>query len=397
MGLMDKLLDNNELKAWLRLGLEPNLSAAKTRLLLSVFGLPQNIYNAATSSLAAYIEPQLATRMRQAPDEQLELAIKKALDWLNKPNHHLISLADEHYPKSLLDLDDAPITLYAQGQLETLKRPCIAIVGARSATPQGLENASAFARYLAAQGWCIVSGLANGIDGAAHSGALAAKQPAASTLAILGSGLNNIYPTNHQQLAAEISKNGLLISEFPLDMPAIPRNFPIRNRLVAAITKGTIVVEAALRSGSLITARLAGELGREVYAIPGSIHSPLSRGCHKLIKQGAKLVESGEDIIEEIGQQLSLDLDVVKPLKTKQNVKSNNFKSSTNMQSALAPDLESVAAESVLKALGYEASSLEDLQKRLSWPLDKLLGELTLLELAGLISKQADGTYLKNG
>src|SRR5690606_11414069 len=197
---------------------------------------------------------------------------------------------------------DPPAVLYVNGRAELLNRPIIAVVGARNATPGGRDNAQAFAQSLAGQGWCIASGLAHGIDAAAHRGALAAGAQAGSTIAVMGTGIDIIYPSANLELAHRIAHEGALVSELPLGTPSVPHQFPRRNRIVAGLAKGVLVVEAARQSGSLITARLASELGREVFSIPGSIHSPLSRGCHALIRQGAKLVESGEDIVEELGQ-----------------------------------------------------------------------------------------------
>uniref|UniRef100_UPI002AFE9608 DNA-processing protein DprA n=1 Tax=Castellaniella sp. TaxID=1955812 RepID=UPI002AFE9608 len=291
-----------ELRAWIRLSLEPELGAARIRLLLSVFGMPQHIVEATTGSLARYLDPALAARLRQPPGPDIQAAIDQALDWLRADGHHLLTLADPHYPRALYALADPPPILYAHGRLDILNRPMLAIVGARHATADGERNAHAFARHLALQGWCVVSGLASGIDGAAHAGALDAGEAGGGTLAVLGTGIDRVYPPAHHALAHRIATHGLLLSEFPLGTPGLPFHFPQRNRLVAALSQGVLVVEAAARSGSLITARLAGELGREVFAIPGSIHSPLSRGCHALIRQGAKLVESGQDIVEELRQ-----------------------------------------------------------------------------------------------
>lgn len=388
--------DKNELIAWLRLSLEPDIKPSKIRLLLSIFGLPQNIYQASVGSLAAYIDPALAAAMRQAPTPAIQAIIDKTIKWLDGDNNYILSLADENYPKALLDLKDPPIIIYAQGQLDTLKQNMLAIVGARSSTPQGNENAHAFALYLAQRNWCIVSGLASGIDTHAHLGALQAKH-SISTLAILGTGIDVIYPSSNKKLAQSISKNGLIISEFPMGTPAIPTNFPRRNRLVAALSKGIIIVEAATRSGSLITARLAGELGREVYAIPGSIHSPLSRGCHKLIKQGAKLVESGQDIIEELGQN-QLDLFKNSNPKTKgpglTNTTTNDNQTIPN--ETQASNKLSDKQNALLKALGYEYSDIDMLLARTNWPINQLMEQLTLLELEGLISRTTNGQYIRN-
>src|SRR5690606_13554363 len=205
-------------------------------------------------------------------------AIEATLAWAAHSDHHLLTLGDAAYPPLLLETSDPPPLLYAVGDLERLSAPAVAIVGARNATPGGLDNARAFAKALAQQGWCVVSGLAAGIDAAAHEGAMAAGAGGGSTIAVMGTGADIIYPARNRTLARRIAAQGLLLSEYPLGMPALPHQFPRRNRLVAGLSRGVLIVEAALQSGSLITARLAGDMGREVFAMPGSIHSPLSRG-----------------------------------------------------------------------------------------------------------------------
>ena len=217
--------------------------------------------------------------------------------WLSLENNFLVTLADSHYPKALLEINDPPPVLYAKGKLGLLNQPSIAIVGSRNATTQGKENAEAFAKGLSSYGLCIVSGLALGIDGAAHRGALQAN---GSTIAVAATGLDIVYPSKHLDLAHQIAKHGLLISEFSLGETSKPENFPRRNRLISGLSLGCLVVEASLQSGSQITARLSTEQGREVFVIPGSIHSPTSKGCHQLIKQGAKLVDNLQDIIEDL-------------------------------------------------------------------------------------------------
>ncbi len=379
--MMPLTADEHELRAWIRLSLEPDLGPARIRQLLSVFGLPQNICTASTGSLARHLDPVLATRLRQAPDAALQDAIEQTLGWLDAADHHVLTLADPLYPQALLDLTDSPPLLYAHGRLELLKRPMIAIVGARHATPEGTGNAHAFAQHLALQGWCVVSGLANGIDGAAHEGALDAGPQGAGTVAVLGTGIDLVYPAGHRPLAHRIAAQGLMLSEFPLGTRALPYHFPRRNRLVAALARGVLVVEAAARSGSLITARLAGELGREVFAIPGSIHSPLSRGCHALIRQGAKLVESGQDIIEELRQESLPGLSAPQ--------RADEVAGATPGPQADPPD----EASALLNALGYEPVDTDALQARTGWAIGHLMGQLTLLEVSGRLVRQPDGRY----
>ena len=241
------------------------------------------------------VEGGIASAIAQGVEED---KLVSALAWLAEPDNRLLTLADNEYPKTLLEISDPPPLLYVKGDISRLNQPCIAVVGSQNATPQGLNTAEAFSHALADAGWCVVSGMALGIDGAAHRGALVGS---ASTIAVVGTGLDIVYPARHRELAHEIAQKGAMISEFPLGTAPISSNFPRRNRIISGLTRGVLVVEANRHSGSLITARLAGEQGREVFAIPGSIHSPLSKGCHLLIKQGAKLVDSIHDILEELG------------------------------------------------------------------------------------------------
>lgn len=366
----------DELSAWLRLSLEPDLSSAQARLLLSALGLPPSIYAASSSTLLRYLPTALVAQLRQAPTDTLQQQIDLTLAWLEHEQHHVLTLADPAYPAALLDLHDPPLILYVNGSLSHLEKPALAIVGARNATPGGADIAQDFAHYLAAQGWLICSGLASGIDQAAHRGALAAGPQGAGTLAVLGTGIDLVYPAAHRQLAHDIVGHGALLSEFPLGTKALPYHFPKRNRLVAALSKGVLVVEAARQSGSLITARLATELGREVFAIPGSIHSPLARGCHALIRQGAKLVEQAQDIVEELAPGTST---LHAPPKTNQ------------------PAL-SAAARQVLALMDYSPQSIEDLQRLWSGSTASLSHALLELELATLLARLDTGCYqrLKN-
>ncbi|MDP2132593.1 MAG: DNA-processing protein DprA, partial [Sulfuritalea sp.] len=283
-----------DLASWLRLTLIPGVGGETRRSLLKAFGLPQAIFAAGPRALAAVIDPTLAERLL---GHECEAAIATALEWTQQPGNRLLTLADEDYPQQLLSAYDPPLLLYVKGDTALLNRPMLAVVGSRNATGQGVRDAEAFARALGDAGLTIVSGLALGIDAAAHRGALTTP---ASTLAVIGTGADRLYPARNEALARQISEQGVVLSEFPLGTPALAANFPRRNRIIAGLGLGCLVVEAAPKSGSLITARLAAECGREVFAIPGSIHSPLSRGCHQLIRQGAKLVESAHDILEEL-------------------------------------------------------------------------------------------------
>ncbi len=286
-----------------------------------------------------------------------------------RPGRYLVTLADPTYPQSLLTIADPPILLYVAGDPAFLQGPSLAVVGARNATPGGCDNARAFARHLAAHGWRVVSGLALGIDGAAHEGALEAGPDGAGTVAVMGTGIDRIYPARHRELAHRIAAHGALVSELPLGTGAQPQHFPKRNRIVAGLARGVLVVEAARQSGSLITARLAGESGREVFAIPGSIHSPLSRGCHALIRQGAKLVETASDITDELGGG---------PMPAARG---------TQAAPAALPD------HPVLDALGFDPLHLDAIQARCALSTGELQAQLLELELQGRIARLDDGRY----
>ncbi len=283
-----------DLAGWLQLSLTPGLGAATLRNLLRKFGLPREVLARTRSELSAFLAPE-SLQALESPG--VRDAVARALDWVAADAHYVVTLADESYPRALLEIADPPAVLYAHGRLELLQHPALAIVGSRNASAQGESNAEQFARTLSDAGLTIVSGLALGIDAAGHRGGLAG---ASSTIAVLGTGVDVVYPNRNAELAAEIARRGLLVSEFALGTPAIAPNFPRRNRLISGLARGCLIVEAAIASGSLITARCAADQGRDVFAIPGSIHSPLSKGCHALIKTGAKLVESADDVLAEL-------------------------------------------------------------------------------------------------
>jgi DNA processing protein len=257
-------------------------------------GSPEAALAAAPATLSKLVKADLVSAIhRGIPEDQLDATFK----WLAEPTNHLITLADSEYPQSLLNISDPPILLYAKGRIGLLNNPTLAVVGSRHATPQGLKHSETFSATLGNSGLTIVSGLAHGVDAAAHLGGLSS---AASSIAVVGTGLDKVYPAANLDLAHRLAKEGVIISEFPLGTPPLARNFPRRNRLISGLSLGCLVVEASLQSGSLITARLALEQGKDVFAIPGSIHSPQSKGCHALIKQGAKLVEASQDILDEL-------------------------------------------------------------------------------------------------
>jgi len=359
--------DRAELTAWLRLLESPGIGLETARQLLSQLGSPQAVFDLPGSAWADVLSPRQREALSQPP-EYLAAVLEHTWNWLRADaSHQILLLGDADYPAQLLATADPPLLLYLKGRRELLREPCLAMVGSRNPTAQGRDNARAFARELSQSGLCICSGLALGVDGAAHQGALAA---GGSTIAVMGTGFDQIYPKRHRALAEEISQQGLLISEYAWGMPALPTNFPRRNRIIAGLSLGTLVVEAALASGSLITARLASEAGREVFAIPGSIHSPLSRGCHALIRQGAKLVETAADVLEELPPGM------------------------LGHQEATAegddsPALCSPAQQQVLDLMGFDPIGLDALQQRGGWTVADLQAQLLELELAGLVARLA--------
>ena len=290
---------DEDLAAWLDLSLVPGLGPVHFRSLLSAFGLPGNILAAERSQLLKIVPSAVADAITAGGREE---KLEESLAWAAQTGNVILTLADAAYPAQLFEITDPPPLLYVTGNPALLSATCVALVGSRNATPQGLLNAEQFARALSEAGLTIVSGLALGIDAAAHRGALAGR---GSTVAVMGSGPDQIYPRRNAALAAEIAKAGVLVTEFAPGTQPLAGNFPRRNRLISGLSRGVLVIEAALASGSLITARLAADQGREIFAIPGSIHSPLSRGCHALIRQGAKLVESAQDVLEELGGVIS--------------------------------------------------------------------------------------------
>lgn len=370
--------DDEALRAWLRLSAIPGLGAERQRKLLAAFGLPQQIFDAGRGAIAAVVGAQAADALiRTAPPDWLDAA----LAWAAEAGNHILTLADTSYPRALLDISDPPILLYLKGNPALLQHSAIAIVGARSATAQGEANAEAFARALCERGFAIVSGLAAGIDACAHRGALAAA--GAGTIAVIGTGIDRVYPARNAELARRIATEGAILSELPLGSPALPHHFPRRNRIIAGLAQGVLVVEAALNSGSLITARLASEGGREVFAIPGSIHSPLSRGCHRLIRDGAKLVETAEDVVEELRGRLGWTT-------TPSAERSSHPPASAAAQLGFERDPE---AERVLQLIGHDPVDLDTLAMRSGLTVDALYAILLPLELDGQLARLPGGRF----
>jgi DNA processing protein len=348
---------------WISLNLIPNLGSEGALALLKAFSVPANVFAQDEAFLVRVVGRKRAQAVRAGADPNRLNATRK---WLESETNHLLTLADADYPRALLQIPDPPVVLYLKGRRELLQQEAIAVVGSRNGTPAGIQNAEKFSQALSDGGLTIVSGLALGIDAAAHRGGLAGKS---STIAVVGTGLDLVYPARNKTLAHQISEQGLIVSEFSLGMPALAANFPRRNRIISGLAKGVLVVEAALASGSLITARQAGEQGREVFAIPGSIHSPMSKGAHLLIKQGAKLVDDANDIFDELGW-------------CERNV-------TTIQTSNSVPD----ADHPVLTALGFDAVSVDELCQRTSLPPAQLVGQLTELELTGRVAVVAGGRY----
>ncbi len=384
------MLSRDELAAWLRLATQPGIGRSVARQLLAAFGSAERVLAADEPALAALVGPAVVRALKQG-DARDAARLAATQRWLDAAAadvpRDVVVLGDPRYPPLLLETADSPLLLFTLGRVELLSAPGVAIVGSRNATPQGLDNACTFARCLSGHGLTVVSGLAMGIDGAAHEGALAGP---GSTVAFVGTGLDRLYPPQHGALMRRIAAQGLVASEYPLGADALPHNFPRRNRLIAGIARGTLVVEAALESGSLITARMALEAGREVFAIPGSIHAPLSRGCHRLIQEGAKLVESADDVIAE----LHLGWPAHAPRATLSTGQPSLFATAGDAVAAAAPPPSSAADtahDALREALGHDPVTFDALAARTGWPTDELAARLLDLELAGVVRRLPGG------
>ena len=360
--------DAASVAAWIRLAhAKGGPGAAVARKLLAHFGLPHHIFAASRVALLKVVSAAHADALLAMPAAATQNLIDKTSAWLASPEHHLLTLADAAYPPALLTIADPPLLLYAIGQPGLLARRAVAVVGSRNASKQGLLHAEQFSEALSRAGLTIVSGMALGIDSAAHEGGLRGR---GSTVAVIGTGADLVYPSRNRMLAGSIARHGCILSEYPLGTPPIAMNFPRRNRLISGLAGGVLVVEAALRSGSLITARVAAEQGRDVFAIPGSIHSPLSKGCHALIKQGAKLVESVQDVLEEL----------------------------TGCEGGAGVVPAAVAAAVVdesglLQYVGFDPVTLDQLALRSGRSTALLQGDLLVLELDGLVELLPGGAY----
>jgi DNA processing protein len=410
-------MDRPELGLWLRLTATPGVGTETARMLLARFGLPETIFEQSAATLREVVGPAVAGALAQPPAE-LDQLVQETWDWLHGTEHGgaraVVTLADRRYPKGLLVIEDPPPVLYLHGAVHWLGQGvsgdanplvsvahsgdpvpvaaetaplgldrCMAIVGSRNPTPQGADNARQFADALAQAGLTVVSGLALGIDGAAHAGALDARpgeQERPATVAVVGTGLDRVYPKRHLALARRIAREGLIISEYPIGTHPIAANFPRRNRIISGLSHGTLVVEAALQSGSLITARLAAEQGKEVFAVPGSIHSTQSRGCHALIRQGAKLVESAQDILEELPPHL-----FARPARSPQT--------GVAVCGSVPAETPPGTDPALLQSLGHDPVRLDTLQARTGLDTARLQAQLMALELAGLVGRMPGGLF----
>lgn len=393
-------MDRDELGAWLRLTLSQGVGNGAARRLLARFGLPQDIFRQPESALQHCVTLAQAKALCTVPSGW-EALLETTWHWLEGadpqgPARAVITLGDARYPQSLLDTEDPPLLMYLMGAARLLAQNpfptgrCLAVVGSRNPTAQGADNARLFSRALRGAGFTIVSGLALGVDAAAHEGALdVSSDPFAeatpATIAVVGTGLDRVYPRKNLDLAHRIAAHGVLVSEYPLGTPPLAANFPKRNRIISGLSQGTLVVEAALASGSLITARMAAEQGREVFAIPGSIHAPQSRGCHALIRQGAKLVESAQDVLEELRMP---------PAAGKQSASSG----AAVLDEEGSRDIDTRETESpLLQALGFDPMGVDALVARTGMDAASLQVELLELELDGQVARLPGGLYQRLG
>lgn len=367
------MTDADELRAWLRLLEAPQVGRQSVRRLLAAFGSPQAVFTADTGDRAAVIGKARAAALAAAcasplTSARIDALVSATLAWADAggasgERRHVVPIGDPRYPALLLQTADPPLLLYLQGRVELLATDAaLAVVGSRNPTPQGAANGRAFGRALAEAGWVVVSGMALGIDTAAHEGALDATGGA--TIAVVGTGLDRVYPKANLALARRIAAAGAIVSEFPLGTPPLAEHFPMRNRIIAGLAQGTLVVEAALKSGSLSTARLSLEADREVFAVPGSIHSPQSRGCHALIRQGAKLVETAADILEELRPPAL-----------------------PGASAAAAQPSMDAGDDPLLAALGYDPAGLDALTARTGRSAAELNVRLLELEMDGRVAR----------
>ena len=367
--------ESDDLAQWLRLIETRGVGVDTALRLLQQFGLPAEIFAADPQVLEQSVGARIARALLGQPSSATQALIDQTLRWHEQSGNAVLTLADPRYPPALLEIPDPPILLYAKGNLALLQQPGLAVVGSRNATAQGLSNAELFSLALSNAGHTIISGMALGIDAAAHRGGLAG---AAATVAVIGTGLDIVYPARNRALAHSIAERGCLVSEYALGTPAIASNFPRRNRIISGLSRAVLVIEAAAQSGSLITARLAAEQGRDVLAIPGSIHSPLAKGCHQLIKLGAKLVETAQDVLDEMGGGQA-------PSST-----------STRLPDA-SPPVPLAETAALYAALGFDPVNGDTLAARSGLCAAELSTQLLSLEMQGLVEVLAGGRYQRIG
>jgi len=371
----------------------PNLGAATYLYLIEHFGSAQRVLQQPLADLELLLKPATLAAIAGFQQNPSASAVGQRaeadLAWLDaQADAQLLMLEDANYPALLRQIAKPPPLLFARGDITCIDLPQIAIVGSRNPTAGGVENARRFAQYLTANGFTITSGLALGIDAAAHEGALLAQ---GKTLAVMATGIDKIYPAGHTDLAQRIiAGGGLLLSEFPLGTSAQASHFPQRNRIISGLSWGVLVVEAAVQSGSLITAKAATQQNREVFAIPGSIHNPLARGCHQLLRQGATLVEKGQDIVDQLSGMLQYQRDMLLQVNSRQDeqryaeIISNEFGKMAT-QSPKDSDSLSPADQKLLAAMGYDPITIDELIERTQSPVGSLMAQLVGLELKGFV------------
>ncbi len=357
-----------ELAAWVALTQVPGLGGEGLRRLLMAFGSPEQVFSASRLALVQHVKPVVAEAIARGADDTDNALLDTLAAWLAATGNGIVTLADADYPQALLNIPDPPPLLYTKGNRALLNRPALAVVGSRNATAQGIGHAENFSQAISAAGLCIVSGMAHGIDSAAHRGGL---RECGSSIAVVGTGLDRVYPAVNHELAHALAIGGLLISEFPLGMPPLAANFPRRNRIISGLALGCLVVEASVQSGSLITARMALEQGREVFAIPGSIHSPQAKGCHSLIKQGAKLVESAQDVLDELECYFPGGAIAASPHR----------------------DDRPLQEHPVLAHMGFDPQGMDALAERSGLTVEALSAILLQLELEGRVAALPGGLY----
>ncbi|MCK4950987.1 MAG: DNA-processing protein DprA [Gammaproteobacteria bacterium] len=366
--------ENPDLACWLAIHRAPGIGPATFQKLLQRFNSAQGVLDAPPAELAECGLRNKALKYLKEPDWK---GVEQDLAWLKQPDNHILTLKDADYPPLLREITTAPPVLFVHGQLEALNSMQIAMVGSRNPSSSGRQTSGNFARHLASSGFTITSGLALGIDAASHEGALAV---GGISIAVTGTGLDRVYPARHRDLAYRIAEQGALVSEFPIGTAPLPAHFPRRNRIISGLSLGTLVVEAAQKSGSLITAQHALEQGREVFAIPGSIHNPMARGCHQLIRQGAKLVETADDILSELAPMVSVNLAM-----TSQTIEMSG---SMNEKQDLDPEYQQL-----INSMGYDEVAVDELVNRCQLTPESVSSMLLIMELQGYVTSGPGGLY----